>query len=93
MLFIAKYSPYSETERRKLSMPRQGDVVVLLQDAVLFALGDPVIDELKGKGVKVYALKEDFTARGYSEDMAKVELVDYPGFIDLVVEHGEEAAG
>ncbi len=93
MLMIVKYPPSREISRKKLELAKEGDVVVLIQDAVLYALGDPVIDELREKGIEVYALREDFEIRGYSEDQSKVGLVDYSQFVDLVVEKGEKTIG
>ncbi len=93
MLIIVKYPPTRKISWEKLSLAKKGDVVVLIQDAVLYALGDPKIDELKEIGVEVYALKDDFNARGYSDDMSSVDLVSYGEFIDLVVEKGQRAAG
>ncbi len=93
MLIIVKYPPTRKISGEKLSLAKEGDAVVLLQDAVLYALGDPKIDELKKNGVEVYALKDDFNARGYSDDMSTVGLIGYGEFIDLVVEKGEKTVG
>ncbi len=93
MMIIVKYPPTRKISGEKLSLAKKGDVVVLLQDAVLYALGDPKIDDLKRKNVEIFALKEDFNARGYSDDMSVVDLLSYEDFIDLVVEKGEKAAG
>ena len=91
MLVIVKYPPSREISKRKLELAREGDVVVLIQDGVLYALGDPVIEDLKNRGVKVYALKEDFEARGCRESAA--ELISYEGFVDLLEEKGEKVMG
>ncbi len=93
MMIIVKYPPTRKISREKLSLAKEGDVVVLLQDAVLYALGDSKIDDLKQKNVEIFALREDFNARGYSDDMSVVDLISYEDFIDLVVEKGEKAAG
>jgi tRNA 2-thiouridine synthesizing protein B len=93
MLIVVKYPPTRKISRDKISLAKEGDVVVLIQDAVLYALGDPILEEIKEKSVEVYALKEDFEARGYSEDMSAVDLITYGDFIDLLVEKGEKTVG
>ena len=93
MMIIVKYPPTRKISKEKLSLAREGDIVVLIQDAVLYALGDPKTEKLKQRSVEIYALKEDFNARGYSDDMSAVKLLSYEEFIDLIVEKGEKVAG
>ena len=93
MLILVKYPKTRKISLEKLSLAKEGDVVVLIQDAVLYALGDEKIEDLKNKGVEVYAIREDFEARGYKEEDSVVKLINYGEFIDLVVEKGEKTAG
>jgi tRNA 2-thiouridine synthesizing protein B len=61
-----------------------GDVVLLIEDAVFAAISN---NELTfNKGVSIYALKPDMQARGIVEEVCRkrIEYVDYTGFVALV---------
>jgi tRNA 2-thiouridine synthesizing protein B len=63
----------------------EGDDLLLVQDAVLYAVTkQDLMDELKGRGVNVYACKDDLIARGYNPDNVSVNVVDYEGIVDLI---------
>jgi len=53
--------------------------------------GNTFTDQLEslGNSVSVYVLKPDLDARGLSDQqlIGGIELVDYAGFVDLVVSH------
>lgn len=70
-------------------------VVLLIEDGVISAANHknaPLLAQLAEQG-RVYALKEDVEARGLAPKIAdKIKLVDYGGFVDLVVEHGTAVA-
>ena len=93
MLIIVKYPPSREIERRKMALAKEKDVVFLIQDGVLFATDEETIESLKSRGVEVFALKEDFIARGYDESESFAELVNYSEAVDLIVEKGERVIG
>ncbi len=66
-------------------------VILLIEDGVISAAknnNSSMIADLATQG-RVYALKGDVEARGISSKLAdNIKLVDYAGFVDLVVEHG-----
>ena len=93
MMIIVKYPPSHSISLEKIKLAKSGDVIVLLQDGVLYALDEKLITELKNKGIEVKALKDDFVCRGYSEEESFADLVGYDEFIDLTVEKGERVIG
>ena len=70
--------------------------VLFIEDGVLGTLDNTsVADQVKAMMAdrKVYALQPDLDARGVCGKVIDgIELVDYAGFVDLVVEHGSHAA-
>ncbi|MEO1939107.1 sulfurtransferase complex subunit TusB [Candidatus Thioglobus sp.] len=66
-------------------------VILLIEDGVISAANNAnssMLTDLASQG-RVYALKGDVEARGISSKVANnIKLVDYAGFVDLVVEHG-----
>lgn len=66
-------------------------VILLIEDGVISAAKNTkssVLADLAAEG-RVYALQGDVDARGISSKVAdNIQLVDYEGFVDLVVEHG-----
>ena len=66
-------------------------VILLIEDGVISAAknnNSSMIADLAAQG-RVYALQGDVEARGISAKLAdNIKLVDYSGFVDLVVEHG-----
>ncbi len=66
-------------------------VILLIEDGVISAtknINSSMIANLANQG-RVYALQGDVEARGVSSKLVdNIKLVDYTGFVDLVVEHG-----
>ncbi len=66
-------------------------VILLIEDGVICAANNAnssMLAELATQG-RVFALQGDIDARGISSKVAdNIKLVDYAGFVDLVVEHG-----
>ncbi|CAC9612786.1 tRNA 5-methylaminomethyl-2-thiouridine synthase subunit TusB [uncultured Gammaproteobacteria bacterium] len=66
-------------------------VILLIEDGVISAAKNtksPMLANLAAQG-RVFALQGDVEARGISSKVAdNIKLVDYAGFVDLVVEHG-----
>ncbi|ABL02582.1 DsrH family protein [Candidatus Ruthia magnifica str. Cm (Calyptogena magnifica)] len=66
-------------------------VILLIEDGVISAaknINSLMIADLAAQG-RIYALQGDVEARGISSKLAdNIKLVDYAGFVDLVVEHG-----
>jgi len=65
--------------------------ILLIEDGVISATknaNSPMIADLAMQG-RIYALQGDVEARRISSKVAdNIKLVDYAGFVDLVVEHG-----
>lgn len=80
---IVKFGINHPISKRKLTLSEDGDSVVLIQNGVFWAITD-FIDGVKEKGVKVYALKDDFLAKGYREEDSKVPLISYDELIDIL---------
>jgi tRNA 2-thiouridine synthesizing protein B len=74
-----------------LKHAKQGSAVLLIEDGVYAATkGTAVSQRLQDAlaRVSIYALKPDVEARGMQDRlMDGIKLVDYGGFVDLVVEH------
>ena len=92
MLHTVNKSPFDNgTLRCCLKFARQGSAVLLIEDGVYAAARDTAVakDVQAAMGsVAIYALRPDVEARGMQDRvMDGVRLVDYEGFVDLVVEH------
>jgi tRNA 2-thiouridine synthesizing protein B len=92
MLHTVNKSPFEHKALDTcLRFARQGSAVLLIEDGVYAAAkGTSVSPKMQEalKTVSIYALKPDVEARGMQNRvMDGVRLVDYGGFVDLVVEH------
>ena len=92
MLHIVNKSPFERNALDScLRFGRDGSAVLLIEDGVYAAtrgnVAEPKIKAALGQ-MKIYALRPDLEARGMQEPVIEgVELVDYGGFVDLVVSH------
>ena len=92
MLHTVNKSPFEHsTLETCLKFARQGSVVLLIEDGVYAAARDTAVSNRMQealKSVSICALRPDVEARGMQNRvMDGVRLVDYGGFVDLVVEH------
>ncbi len=92
MLHTINKSPFEHgTFETCLKFAKQGSAVLLIEDGVYAAARDTAVSKQVQealKNVSIYALKPDVEARGMQNRvMDGVRLVDYEGFVDLVVEH------
>lgn len=92
MLHTVNKSPFEHSALDTcLRYARDGSSVLLIEDGVYAAARDTAVAHKMQealKRVRVYALKPDIDARGMQNRvMDGVRLVDYGGFVDLVVEH------
>lgn len=92
MLHTVNKSPFEHRSLEAcLKFARQGSAVLLIEDGVYAAARDTAVSgQVREalKSVAIYALKPDVEARGMQNRvMDGVRLVDYGGFVDLVVEH------
>lgn len=92
MLHTVNKSPFEHRALEScLKFAREGSVVLLIEDGVYAAARDtsvaPILQDAL-KRVSICALKPDLEARGMQHRvMDGIRLVDYEGFVDLVVEH------
>jgi tRNA 2-thiouridine synthesizing protein B len=92
MLHTVNKSPFDHNAFETcLRFARQGSVVLLIEDGVYAAARDTAVSKQVQealKSVSICALQADVEARGMQNRvMDGVRLVDYGGFVDLVVEH------
>ncbi len=92
MLHTVNKSPFADNALEIcLKHAKPGSAVLLIEDGVYGAtLGTAVSQRLRDAlaTVSIYALKPDVEARGMQHRlMDGIKLVDYGGFVDLVVEH------
>jgi len=92
MLHTVNKSPFdNSTLLTCLRHARQGSAVLLIEDGVYAAARETAVAaqvQEALKSVSIYALKPDIEARGMQNRvMDGVRLVDYEGFVDLVVKH------
>jgi tRNA 2-thiouridine synthesizing protein B len=92
MLHTVNKSPFEHSALETcLRFARQGSAVLLIEDGVYGAVKDTAVSNQVRealKSVSICALKPDVEARGMQNRvMDGVRLVDYEGFVDLVVEH------
>jgi tRNA 2-thiouridine synthesizing protein B len=82
-LIIVKHGPNNPAERIKLESATENDDVILLQNGVYWILQN-VKEHTKAN---VYALKDDFLARGYDESNSNVPLISYAQLIEIIEKH------
>jgi tRNA 2-thiouridine synthesizing protein B len=92
MLHVVNKSPFEQCALAScLRLARPGSTVLLIEDGVYAAARDTAVAQRMQEAlqrVRVCALKPDVEARGMQNRvMDGVRLVDYAGFVDLVVEH------
>jgi len=93
MLHLINKSPFDRNALDScLRLAQNGSSVLLLEDGVYAALGkassaDAVSKRMKD--LKFYVLGPDVSARGLDDTplIEGINVVDYGGFVDLVVEH------
>jgi tRNA 2-thiouridine synthesizing protein B len=92
-LHTVNKSPYERNALETcLRIARPGASVLLIEDGVYAALRGTRITEVVVSAMHVlsfYVLVADLNARGFDESsvLKGVQLVDYGGFVDLVVGH------
>ena len=92
MLHTVNKSPFEHnTLETCLKFARPGSALLLIEDGVYAATRDTAVSKQVQQAmerVAIYALMPDIEARGMQHRvMDGVRLVDYAGFVDLVVEH------
>ncbi|MCG1034022.1 sulfurtransferase complex subunit TusB [Bacillus amyloliquefaciens] len=89
MLHTLSHSPWHCNIESLLSMLREGDTVLLIQDGVLAAVeGSRFVDILCNAPISVSALKDDIEARGLIGQIStKIDVVSYTDFVNLAIQH------
>ena len=91
MLFTVNKSPFTSNSLQScLKFAKSGNPVLLFEDGVFAAAKGTALEPLIRTAmtyVEIYALQEDLTARGITDVIAGVRLVDYGGFVDLVAQN------
>lgn len=92
MLHTVNKSPFEHRALEScLRYALQGSAVLLIEDGVYAAASDTAVSKQVQDAMQrlsICALKPDVEARGMQNRvMDGVRLVDYEGFVDLVVEH------
>lgn len=92
MLHTLSRSPWHCDIDALLSMLREGDDLLLIQDGVLAALeGSRFVEILSNAPISVSALKDDLEARGLSGQISvKIDVVGYTDFVNLTVTHASQ---
>lgn len=91
-LYTVNKSPFEKNSlENAIRFSGEGASVLLIEDGVYGAMAGTAVSDLvaSATGRKFHVLRADLKARGISEDrlIDGVELVDYAGFVDLVVSH------
>ena len=80
----------------QMAFASNGDSILLIEDAVL-ALHSPTtlgsfLAKCQAIGISVYALNNDCELRGIINKYPSISLLDYTGYVDLIVEHDKQVA-
>ncbi|WP_253381496.1 sulfurtransferase complex subunit TusB [unidentified bacterial endosymbiont] len=92
MLHILSRSPWQCDIDALVSMLREGDDLLLIEDGVLAALeGSRFVEILNNAPITVLALKDDLDARGLiGQISAKIDAVGYTDFVNLTVRQASQ---
>ncbi len=94
LLHTVNKSPFEKNSLATcLRIAVEGSSVLLIEDGVYGAMQGTSLDGMlsdSAKRLQFYVLGPDLQARGLSEEdvMDCIDVVDYDGFVDLVVAHG-----
>ena len=91
MLYIFAKSPlYTHDLERCSQLKKSKDSkVLLIEDAVIAAKKgietEKILEKFRDDGTEVYAIQADLEARGIEDIVETIKVIDYEGFVDLVV--------
>ncbi len=93
MLHIVAKSPFERNALEScLRLSEPGSPILFIEDGVYGALDNTAMSESVKTAMadrSFYVLSADIKARGVTEQVIDgIELVDYEGFVDLVVDKG-----
>ena len=93
MLYIFAKSPLETRDLEHCAALKKStdSKVLLIEDAVIGVKkgvqSEHLIHKLQGDGITVHALKADLEARAIKNIVDNIAVIDYEGFVDLVVEN------
>jgi tRNA 2-thiouridine synthesizing protein B len=92
MLHTVNKSPFERnTLKSCLAYAKPGSAVLFIEDGVYAAVAGTSTSSIVQQAmtqVSVYALGPDLEARGVAKRIIEgIKVIDYAGFVDLVVEH------
>jgi len=94
MIHTVNKSPFERNSLDScLRLSLEGSPILLIEDGVYAATSNTSVSDKVADAAKnhpMFVLGPDLQARGIGEDriMDGITVVDYGGFVDLVVEHG-----
>ena len=88
LLHIINKSPFSHRSLKTCSQfCRKGDAIVLLEDGVYGISHPDIVQLIREKEIRVYAITADLAARGLVARLPEqVPSISYAKFVDLCVE-------
>lgn len=94
MLYTLLHSPWQCDIDSLLLLLQTGDDLLLLQDGTIAAIeGSQMLTRLAASPATLWVLEEDVAARGLTAQIsAKVQLLDYNGFVAMTVKHQQQIA-
>jgi len=91
MLYMINKSPLMFGNLKSLlGLAPEGEPILLYEDGVYAAAPGAASDKLTEQALErhpVYALKADLDARGLTNVIDGIQIVDYDGFVELVEQH------
>ncbi|MCS5451266.1 sulfurtransferase complex subunit TusB [Enterobacter huaxiensis] len=92
MLHTLSHSPWQCDIDALMSMLREGDDLLLIQDGVAAVLeGSRFVEILNSAPISLSALKDDLDARGLTGQISsKINVVGYTDFVNLTVKHSSQ---
>jgi tRNA 2-thiouridine synthesizing protein B len=79
-----------------LAFAYTGDSILLIQEGVLALQSSITLKSFLAKcesnSVKVFALKDDCDLRGITNRYQNIQLLDYHGFVELVIENKKQVS-
>lgn len=91
MLYTVNKSPLQHGALASaLRIAPQGDPLLLLEDGVYAAAPHTAASDLVQQALQrrpIYALQADLQARGLTQVIDGIQIIDYDGFVALVEEH------
>jgi tRNA 2-thiouridine synthesizing protein B len=80
----------------QIAFAQHGDAILLTEDAVLGIQSPINLGSFSAKcaalKVSVYALQDDCQLRGIDKQYQSISMIDYAGYVSLVVQHDKQVA-